>query len=103
MTVIVVNGWFDNGEGAETIYAGHDLQAAKAEARNSPRDEFELQVWVSGIQAETYESYDGVRWNVTFSKITKVEEDVDSLREKLAEAEKEFEVLKEAVLFRGSI
>ncbi|AMO25875.1 hypothetical protein Thu_230 [Bacillus phage Thurquoise] len=102
MTVIIVNGWFDNC-GAETIYAGHDLQGAKAVARNSPRDEFELQVWVSGIQVETYESYDGVRWELTFDKQAKVKEEVDHLRDKLEEAEKELEVFKDAVLFGGNI
>ncbi|UJH95706.1 hypothetical protein [Bacillus phage vB_BtM_BMBsp2] len=102
MTVIVLNGWFDNGN-AETLYAGHDIQAAKSVARNSPRDEFELQVWVSGVQAGAYESYDGVRWTVLFNKVEQIKKEVEDLRGKLAKAEKELELLKDASIFEGAM
>ncbi|BEU14742.1 hypothetical protein [Bacillus phage CM1] len=102
MTVVVVNGWFDNGN-ADTIYAGHDIQAAKAVVRESPRDEFELQVWVSGILVGTYASYDGKRWEVTYNKIEKAKQDIERLREKLDKVEKEFELFKDVTLFEGAI
>lgn len=102
MTVIVLNGWFDNGN-AETLYAGHDIQAAKAVARDSPRDEFELQVWVSGILVGTYDSYDGRKWEVTYNKIDKARQEIERLRTQLEEAEKEFELFKDVTLFEGAM
>lgn len=102
MTVIVLNGWFDNGN-AETLYAGNDIQTAKAVARESNRDEFELQVWVSGTQAGAYESFDGVRWSVLFNRVEKIKQEVEDLRSRLAGAEKELELLKDTSIFEEAM